>query len=73
MPNWKHLPVGYHGRAGTVVASGTPVVRPSGQRRGTSGPTFGPSARRWFTSFGSCSVTEPLESLIATGLLEEDV
>lgn len=30
------------------------------------------SARRWFTSFGSCSVTEPLESLTATGLLEED-
>jgi hypothetical protein len=29
------------------------------------------SARRWFTSFGSCSVTEPLESLIATGLLED--
>jgi hypothetical protein len=28
-------------------------------------------ARRWFTSFGSCSVTEPLESLIATGLLED--
>jgi fumarylacetoacetase len=34
LPNWKHLPVGYHGRAGTVVASGTPVVRPSGQRPG---------------------------------------
>ena len=32
LPNWKHLPVGYHGRAGTVVASGTPIVRPSGQR-----------------------------------------
>ena len=29
------------------------------------------SARRWFTSFGSCSVTEPLESLVATGLLED--
>ena len=29
---WKHLPIGYHGRAGTVVASGTQVVRPSGQR-----------------------------------------
>ncbi len=29
---WKHLPIGYHGRAGTVVPSGTPVVRPSGQR-----------------------------------------
>lgn len=31
-PNWKHLPVGYHGRAGTVVVSGTPVTRPVGQR-----------------------------------------
>ena len=33
LPNWRHLPVGYHGRAGTVVVSGTPVVRPSGQTR----------------------------------------
>ncbi|HEY6423442.1 MAG TPA: fumarylacetoacetase [Pseudonocardiaceae bacterium] len=32
-PNWRHLPVGYHGRAGTVVVSGTPITRPSGQRR----------------------------------------
>jgi fumarylacetoacetase len=31
LPNWKHLPVGYHGRAGTVVVSGTPVIRPVGQ------------------------------------------
>jgi fumarylacetoacetase len=31
-PNWRHLPVGYHGRAGTVVVSGTPVRRPVGQR-----------------------------------------
>jgi fumarylacetoacetase len=45
LPNWRHLPVGYHGRAGTVVASGTPVVRPSGQRRGDDGPTYGPSTR----------------------------
>ena len=45
LPNWKHLPVGYHGRAGTVVASGTPVVRPCGQRRGDAGPTYGPSTR----------------------------
>jgi fumarylacetoacetase len=30
LPNWKHLPVGYHGRAGTVVVSGTPVRRPVG-------------------------------------------
>ncbi|WP_433246431.1 fumarylacetoacetase [Streptosporangium sp. CA-135522] len=41
-PNWRHLPVGYHGRAGTVVASGTPVVRPSGQR---GAGVFGPSAK----------------------------
>ncbi|MEU8613495.1 fumarylacetoacetase [Actinoplanes sp. NPDC048791] len=41
-PNWKHLPIGYHGRAGTVVVSGTPVERPAGQL----GPgEFGPSRR----------------------------
>jgi fumarylacetoacetase len=45
LPNWKHLPVGYHGRAGTVVVSGTDIVRPSGQRRGDDGPTYGPSRR----------------------------
>ncbi|MGP4086235.1 fumarylacetoacetase [Streptomyces sp. KR55] len=46
-PQWKHLPIGYHGRAGTVVPSGTPVVRPSGQKRSADGglPGFGPSAR----------------------------
>ncbi len=46
-PNWKHLPIGYHGRAGTVVASGTPVVRPHGQRkpRNADAPSFGPSQR----------------------------
>lgn len=46
-PNWKHLPIGYHGRSGTVVVSGTDVVRPSGQRRAPSdaAPTYGPSSR----------------------------
>jgi fumarylacetoacetase len=44
-PNWKHLPIGYHGRAGTVAVSGTPVVRPCGQRPGDGGPTFGPTRR----------------------------
>ncbi len=44
-PNWKHLPIGYHGRSGTVVVSGTPVTRPLGQRRGETAPTFGPSQR----------------------------
>ena len=47
LPNWRHLPVGYHGRAGTVVVSGTPVVRPRGQCRppGAEAPGFGPTAR----------------------------
>jgi fumarylacetoacetase len=46
-PNWKHLPIGYHGRAGTVVVSGTPVVRPRGQRKPKDEPqpVFGPSQR----------------------------
>jgi fumarylacetoacetase len=40
LPNWRHLPVGYHGRAGTVVVSGTRVARPSGQLgAGSFGPT----------------------------------
>ncbi len=45
LPNWRYLPVGYHGRSGTVVVSGTPVVRPTGQRKGagTEAPDFGPS------------------------------
>lgn len=42
LPNWTHLPVGYHGRSGTVIVSGTDVERPHGQRRG---PTFGPTER----------------------------
>ena len=45
-PNWRHLPVGYHGRAGGVVVSGTPVRRPSGQYLDRGGrPVFGPTTR----------------------------
>jgi fumarylacetoacetase len=45
--NWLHMPLGYHGRSGSVVISGTPVTRPSGQRwePGEAEPSFGPS--RW--------------------------
>jgi fumarylacetoacetase len=47
LPNWRHLPVGYHGRGGTVVVSGTPVIRPCGQRKAPheDAPTYGPSRR----------------------------
>ncbi|XP_040349329.1 fumarylacetoacetase [Herpailurus yagouaroundi] len=44
MPNWLHLPVGYHGRASSVVVSGTPIRRPTGQMRPDDAkpPVFGP-------------------------------
>lgn len=46
-PNWRHLPIGYHGRSASIVVSGTEVVRPCGQRKGADdlAPVFGPSVR----------------------------
>jgi fumarylacetoacetase len=43
LPNWKHLPVGYHGRAGTVVVSGTDITRPAGLQ--LPGPVYGASKK----------------------------
>jgi fumarylacetoacetase len=45
LPNWLHLPVGYHGRASSIVVSGTPIRRPNGQTRpdDTAPPVYGPS------------------------------
>jgi fumarylacetoacetase len=45
LPNWKHLPVGYHGRASSIVVSGTPIYRPSGQTKSDDqeSPVFGPT------------------------------
>jgi len=47
MPNYRYLPVGYHGRASSIAISGTPVKRPSGQTmaKGANAPTYGPSRR----------------------------
>jgi fumarylacetoacetase len=44
LPNWKYLPVGYHGRASSIVVSGTPMHRPKGQQKpsDTEPPVFGP-------------------------------
>ena len=44
LPNWLHLPVGYHGRSSSIVISGTPVHRPNGQTLpiGEDTPVFGP-------------------------------
>ena len=45
LPNYKWVPIGYHGRSSTIVVSGTPIHRPSGQRKGNddASPTVGPS------------------------------
>ena len=45
MPNYRHLPVGYHGRASSILPSGSPVRRPSGQTKADDAdlPTFSPS------------------------------
>ncbi len=45
LPNWLHLPVGYHGRASSIVVSGTPLHRPKGQTKADDQPlpSFGPS------------------------------
>ena len=47
LPNYHWVPIGYHGRASSIVVSGTPVTRPSGQRKGPEfpEPVFGPSRR----------------------------
>lgn len=43
LPNWKHLPVGYHGRASSIIPSGTNIHRPKGQMKPTdSDPVYGP-------------------------------
>ena len=45
LPNWLHIPVGYHGRSSTIITSNTPIRRPKGQTlpKGSDTPVFGPS------------------------------
>lgn len=47
LPNWKHMPVGYHGRASSIIPSGVPIRRPKGQvmPKGAEMPVFQPSAQ----------------------------
>ena len=62
LPNWRHLPVGYHGRAGTVVVSGTDIVRPHGLVATDDGPPrYEPTARCSTSSSRSArsSVSDP--------------
>jgi fumarylacetoacetase len=63
MPNWKHMPIGYHGRASSIVVSGTPIKRPSGQYKlpDQEVPVFGPSLQLDFElemAFVTCKENE---------------
>ena len=62
LPNWKHLPVGYHGRASSIIVSGTPIHRPQGQTRpdDAAPPVFGPTRLLDFElemAFVTCQAT----------------
>jgi fumarylacetoacetase len=73
--NWKHLPIGYHGRAGTVAVSGTKVVRPQGQRKGPDdeAPVFGPSVRLDFEAELGFVVGAPSDRPVPVGAFAEHV
>jgi fumarylacetoacetase len=75
LPNWKHLPVGYHGRASSIVVSGTPIRRPKGQFKDASmeKPAFGPSRSMDFElelAFITGKATQ-LGDSVATGEAED--
>jgi fumarylacetoacetase len=63
LPNWKHIPIGYHGRASSIVLSGTPIIRPNGQTKAADqdAPVFGPSKQLDFElemAFVTCKSNE---------------
>lgn len=77
LPNWKHIPVGYHGRASSIVVSGTPIRRPLGQSKPKDAdvPVFGPSQRLDFeleVAFITNEYTELGES-ISTAEAEDNI
>lgn len=77
LPNWKHLPVGYHGRASSIVVSGTPIHRPKGQIKppDVEVPLFSPCKKLDFEleiAFITCSDT-PLGSSISTDEAENNI
>ena len=85
LPNWKHLPVGYHGRASSIVVSGTPIHRPKGQFKDANmdNPAFGPSRSMDFelelafitgkpTQLGDSITTEEAEDYIFGMVLFND-
>ena len=85
-PNWKHLPVGYHGRSSSIVASGTNIHRPKGQTmpKGATEPVFGPSKLVDFelemafitgkdSALGECVTTDQADDFIFGMVLFNDL
>ncbi len=85
LPNWKHLPVGYHGRASSIIPSGIPIHRPKGQYKDPDmdTPAFGPSRRLDFelelafitsksTKLGDSIATDEAEDFIFGFVLFND-
>ena len=75
LPNWKHLPVGYHGRASSIILSGTDIYRPKGQLlpEGAAQPVFQPTAKLDFELEMAFIVGKenPLGTTISTAQAEE--
>lgn len=85
LPNWRHLPVGYHGRSSSIVSSGTALHRPKGQTKPADSdmPVFGPSKRldfelemafitNTYTELGDSVTTENAEDHIFGMVLFND-
>ncbi len=77
LPNWKHLPVGYHGRASSIIPSGKAIRRPKGQTKADDQalPSFGPCRLLDFeleTAFFVCGENE-LGSAISTSSADEHI
>lgn len=77
LPNWKHLPVGYHGRASSIVVSGTPIHRPKGQVKppDAEAPVFSPCKKLDFElemAFITCTNTT-LGSSVSTKDAEDNI
>ncbi len=77
LPNWKHLPVGYHGRSSSIVVSGTPIHRPKGQSKPPDAekPVFGPSKLLDFELEMAFIVGKPtaLGDTVPTALAEDHI
>ncbi len=75
LPNWKHLPVAYHGRSSSIVVSGTDIIRPKGQLKppDAPAPTFGPSRRMDFELEVAFVIGKPtqLGEIISTEAAED--